>query len=632
MRPRLIGVLILVGTLTASFARAQEASPATPRTGNIPAREVSPRGLTNLAAFARLAAYVRFFHPSDQAAKADWDRAYLAGVQAVEPAVNDAELAAALSAQFAPIAPSVQIWAGANTDAPPPIAPPAKDAVKSLVGWRHNGVQLGKANAPSAYSSKRLRAQPDEPATSLRIAPAGTIVERELAPGVWCRVPVTLAVTEDGTWPAPTATDAVIPPRPEGWTPSGDDRATRLADICIAWGVFQHFYPYWDAGSHAPGICGVDRAAWLTDALRDAADDPDARAFTNTLARFVARLDDGHGNAWHATRRPEKVLPIGWTWAADASGGPPALVVFAVLAGQGEAVRRGDRVVTINDRPVEEWYREASTRISAAHEGWRRYRALQLIASDAVAERGQAKLDLERAGGGGTTVLVDAVAYSSAFERLTEPRPANGAEVAPGVRYVNLNGLKQPAWDAMLDDLVAAKAVIFEARGYPDDAGMLALQHLADQPIQSARWNIPIVTLPDGEGWSWNPGGRWNLMPLEPRLGGNGQRIVYVTDGRAISYAESCLAIVEAYHLGEIVGSTTAATNGNVNPLSLPGGYSVMWTGMKVLRHDGTPHHGVGVRPTVPIEPTIAGIAAGRDEVLEKAVEIATRADAPAPK
>jgi len=43
---------------------------------------------------------------------------------------------------------------------------------------------------------------------------------------------------------------------------------------------------------------------------------------------------------------------------------------------------------------------------------------------------------------------------------------------------------------------------------------------------------------------------------------------------------------------------------------------------MKVLKHDGSRHHGVGILPTVPAAPTAEGIAAGKDEVLETAVEV----------
>jgi len=46
---------------------------------------------------------------------------------------------------------------------------------------------------------------------------------------------------------------------------------------------------------------------------------------------------------------------------------------------------------------------------------------------------------------------------------------------------------------------------------------------------------------------------------------------------------------------------------------------------MKVLKHDGSRHHGVGIAPTVPATRTQAGVAAGRDEVLERGVAILKR-------
>ena len=63
-------------------------------------------------------------------------------------------------------------------------------------------------------------------------------------------------------------------------------------------------------------------------------------------------------------------------------------------------------------------------------------------------------------------------------------------------------------------------------------------------------------------------------------------------------------------------------TNGNVNVISLPGDAQIIWTGMQVLKHDGTRHHGVGVQPTVPVSRTLRGVAEGRDEVLERAIEV----------
>jgi C-terminal processing protease CtpA/Prc len=113
--------------------------------------------------------------------------------------------------------------------------------------------------------------------------------------------------------------------------------------------------------------------------------------------------------------------------------------------------------------------------------------------------------------------------------------------------------------------------------------------------------------------------GAWTIQPSSPRLRA---RIVFLSGGGAISYAESTLGVVEAYRLGDIVGEASAGTNGNVNAFTLPGGYFVGWTGMLVQKRDGTPHHGVGILPTVPVSPTVAGIRAGRDEVLERAIDL----------
>ncbi len=109
------------------------------------------------------------------------------------------------------------------------------------------------------------------------------------------------------------------------------------------------------------------------------------------------------------------------------------------------------------------------------------------------------------------------------------------------------------------------------------------------------------------------------MQPKAPRFHG---KVAFLTDGRAISYAETYLGIIEHYKLAAIVGSPTAGTNGNVNPFSLPGGIQVIWIGTKVLKHDGSRHHGVGILPTIPATRTIRGVTEGRDEVLDRAIAV----------
>ena len=71
-----------------------------------------------------------------------------------------------------------------------------------------------------------------------------------------------------------------------------------------------------------------------------------------------------------------------------------------------------------------------------------------------------------------------------------------------------------------------------------------------------------------------------------------------------------------------IVGSTTAGADGNVSSIYLPGGLLTRISGNGVYYPDGTQTQRVGIIPDVEVKPTIEGLKQGRDELLEKAIEL----------
>jgi C-terminal processing protease CtpA/Prc len=79
-----------------------------------------------------------------------------------------------------------------------------------------------------------------------------------------------------------------------------------------------------------------------------------------------------------------------------------------------------------------------------------------------------------------------------------------------------------------------------------------------------------------------------------------------------------------------VVGSTTAGADGNVSPIGLPGGLRTAISGIGVFYPDKRPTQRIGIVPDVEIRPTIAGIRAGRDEVLEEALRQVLGRDVPA--
>lgn len=559
--------------------------------GNEAARALTPRGLDNLTAFARLFGYVRYFHPSDQAATADWESLALAGVQTVEKATTPEELARALEGFFRPVAPTVRVF---PTGRPPagPAAPPGDSPKK--IWWEHYGVAMSK-DPQSIYHSSRVSTGEGAPDPAKPFA-------ADLGGGVSALIPLALYVDDQGTLPhAASGVKPPAPAKPEGFLPSGNDRATRLADVVLAWNVFQHFYPYFD-------VVDTDWPAELRKGLSAAAADADDRAFLTTLRRLVAALHDGHGNVFHPKLSSGHALPLLWDWVED------QLVITRVAPGTPPGIAVGDVVVSLDGKPAREVLAAREELVSGATPQWRRWVALQALTAGPETE--EVKLAVRHPDGKTATVALPH-SFASSGEPLAETRPEKIAEVRPGIFYVDLDRITDDDFKGALDRLAAAKGVIFDLRGYPKVSPMV-ISHLIDSTVTSARWNVPIVTRPDRQEMRWDFS-NWPVQPQAPRLKG---KIVFLTDGRAISYAETYMGIIENYKLAAIVGGPTAGTNGNINPFQLPGGYRLVWTGMKVLKHDGSRHHGVGIQPTVSAARTLRGVAAGRDEVLEKGIEV----------
>lgn len=614
LRPAVLGVLLsLIALGLALPSNAADPGDAAQATDGIaPPAPLDERGMANLEAFTRLLGLVRFYHPSDQAAVADWDQVAMVGVQETEGADDAEELAAALERVFRPLAPTLRVVA---TGAPEPELPGALTTApegSSRVAWRHIGVRLGETS--NVYQSSRE--SPDTRPDGRRALPATSVVRRDLPGGVTVFVPRVLYTDSDGaTVPAPSD-GATLPAssKPEGFEPTGDDRTTRLAAVALAWPVFQHFYPYFD-------VVDVDWDAVLPATLERAATAPSASEFSGTLRWMLAHLQDGHGGTARTGGVTPGSLPLTWDWIED------RLVITTVDDDAPDGLAPGDVVTEIDGEPAERVVERAMETSPAATQAARRNRAVrELVVRSGFGEPVETvRLTVVGGDGGdggdGEARQVIARRTPSGPGRFApdEPRPEPVAELEPGILYIDLTRLEEEAEQtAALERLGDARAVIFDVRGYPT-ISIAALPYLATEPITSAQWNIPENHLPDQEATTYRTSSWMPQPPAEPHFGGP---VVFLTDERAISYAESYMGIVEHYELGEIVGAPTAGTNGNINPFDLPGGYRVWWTGMKVLKHDGSRHHGVGIQPTIPAERTIEGVRAGRDEVLERGLEV----------
>lgn len=562
--------------------------------GDLPPRPLTTQGATNLRALGELAALVHFFHPSDTAAGTDWLRFLIDSVDDVESAPNPKELAARLTRRFAGVAAGVNLTDRRRLPKSAPPVPPS--GARFRIAWEHHGYSASAA-AAGTYWNRRVRVPVD---STGGVAPLGTAWEGRLAGGIRVRVP--LVLTADSTRTLPVADMSVLSPadhRPVGWFPSGDDRSTRLADVLYAVGVLNHFFPYAE-------VVNLDLGTATEVALREAAIAQNSAAFTPVLEHLSSTLRDGHGWVTAIAGRASTALPIQLEFVED------ELAVVAVDSTAG-SIRVGDVVTRVGIAPVAEAIAEMSRRVSAATPGYLRSRvATRLGLSDTAITMGFR--------------AADGTEYSRTLQPMAGPapqldKPARIAKLRPGVWYVDIDRITDPDWIAALDSLVTAKGIVYDLRGYPRGS-VRPLEAMVRDSVLSPRWNIPILKRPYYETVEWDSTARWSVRASASHLDA---RVAFITDGRAISYAETWLALAEAAQLGPIVGEPTAGTNGSITTIPLAGGYSMSFTGMKVLRNDGSQHHGVGIHPAVPVHRTLSGIRAGRDEALERALELVSR-------
>ena len=144
--------------------------------------------------------------------------------------------------------------------------------------------------------------------------------------------------------------------------------------------------------------------------------------------------------------------------------------------------------------------------------------------------------------------------------------------------------------------------------------------HLVSKETEFARFTVGNPANPGTFLWTRPVA----LLPAPPMYSGS---VVILVDESSQSQAEYTAIAFRSAPNSLVVGSTTAGADGNVSRIGLPGGLRTLISGIGVFYPDRRPTQQVGVVPDLVVQPTIAGIREGRDEVLDAAVSRALGRD-----
>ena len=216
---------------------------------------------------------------------------------------------------------------------------------------------------------------------------------------------------------------------------------------------------------------------------------------------------------------------------------------------------------------------------------------------------------------GNVSETINTVPFSTIDFRTT--KASSHDTIKNDIGYIFPGLLVKGEIDEIMKSFLDKKGIIIDLRCYPSDFIVFSLgKYLMPQPTEFVKFTWTSET---------NPG----LFTFgEPLKVGEENRdyykgkVIILVDETTVSQAEYTTMALRVAPKATVIGSTTAGADGNVSSIMIPGNIRTMISGIGVYYPDGKETQRIGIVPDIEIKPTIAGIRAGKDEVLEKAIEL----------
>ena len=381
------------------------------------------------------------------------------------------------------------------------------------------------------------------------------------------------------------------------------------------WNIIEYWFPYRD-------LLSEDWDKVLIDSLPKITLANNAEAYQLAVMELIARVHDTHANLWSSLRvRPPTgtcQLPVNVRFVE----GRPVISGYSGKAGETSGMKPGDIITELD-----------GVTIAKLLERWSRYYA----ASNEPTRLRDIAMQMTRGECGKATVRVSrnnaAIEISServAREQLnaiarTHDLPGETFRLlSKDVAYLKLSAVKMDQAAKYVESAASTKGLIIDIRNYPSEFMVFVLGSLlVDQKTDFARFTAGDLSNPGAFHYSLP----LSLTPQEPRYAG---KIVILVDETSQSQAEYTSMAFRSSPRARVIGSTTAGADGNISEIPLPGGFRSMISGIGVFYPDKKPTQRIGIVPDREVKPTIAGIRAGRDEVLEAAIREIVGKDVPA--
>jgi carboxyl-terminal processing protease len=416
-------------------------------------------------------------------------------------------------------------------------------------------------------------------------------------------------------------------PDNEEWTGTPEQKVWGLLQV---WGTVKYNFAFF---ARLPDL---DWDAAVRAAIPRVLEAPDQEEYYRRLNELTALLHDGH------------TLVVSPSLREGGYANPPLEFQMVedriVLARAGDTeeirsqgIRPGMELIAVGDGvPARRWLEEHALRYypgSTRQNG----EAFGMFLFLRGPKGTTVKLTLQDASGANTTVTVTRDSQNrdgTVFRpRIRDFSPVVETRMlARGIVYLRLATFED---ERVVQETEAAlgrlpqdrlQGMILDLRynmGGDDRFAYPIVSRLVDRPVLGATWHTPEY-LPAYASWGEAERSfEGEPVRIEPaarqRYAGP---LVILTGPNTMSTAEDFIVPLDFSRRALIVGEPTAGTTGNPVNVRLPGGAILRVCSLWSTYPDGREFVGRGIEPEVVVHPSLAGIRAGRDEVLEKAIEV----------
>lgn len=394
----------------------------------------------------------------------------------------------------------------------------------------------------------------------------------------------------------------------ESFYPPPLDSGLNLLLLFRLWNVIEYYAPYRAVTLHP----------WnevLSTYIPLMGVETDEKRFARLYMRLIRELNDGHAYAPIEMLFGQRMLPV---WPLQAEGH------LFVGYSANSVLERGDEVVAIDGEPISERLELLQKYASQSNEA-SLHNALRFYG---LRTRRDTAEVVRRRAGSCDTLRVATVPYGS-VSPLYDPAQLVQPPfrlLADSVGYIYAGTFSREHLAEVGQTLPRTRALIIDLRTYPlnVDGALIALagQLLCTEPVVAWQMVHPTLALPGlffrQEQWLDNGFEEGAKRCTQPYKG----RVILLVDEITQSNPEFQAMALQSCPQTLTIGSPTSGADGDVVLIPLPGQLT-SFSGVGILYPDGTQTQTVGVRLDVEVDNTVESLQAGRDLVLEKALELA---------